>query len=203
MTASESDVTSLEPHAVVLAAGSSMIWPRCLPAELREESLVPDLRTAMTGIVHTVGRQSGAAVILDMDHTAGTYAAAELLHTRFERVVIITPRDSIATDTPLVTQQGILRRLHEKGIEVATLSEPRWSDAFENGTLEYVNVYSGKVFGIADVAFFAFATPRAADDRLAAPLKARGLTVHLIGDCLSPRTLLAATAEGHAVGNLL
>jgi dimethylglycine catabolism A len=203
IAASESDVTSLEPHAVVLATGSSMIWPRCLPAELREEGLVPDLRTAMAGIVHATGRQPGAAVILDMDHTAGTYAAAELLHACFERVVIITPRDTIATDTPLVTQQGILRRLHEKGIEIAALSEPRWSETFENGTLEYVNVYTGKVSGVADVGFFAFATPRAPDDGLAEPLKAHGLAVHLIGDCLSPRALLAATAEGHRVGNLL
>jgi hypothetical protein len=203
LTASEPDVTSLEPHAVVLATGSSMIWPRCLPAELHEEGLVPDLRTAMAGIAHTTGRQPGAAVILDMDHTAGTYAAAEFLHARFERVVIITPRDTIASDTPLVTQQGILRRLHEKGIEIAALSEPRWSETLENGALEYVNVYTGKVSAVADVAFFAFATPRAPDDGLAEPLKAHGLTVHLIGDCLSPRALLAATAEGHRVGNLL
>jgi hypothetical protein len=203
VTASEADIAALGPDAVVLATGSSMIWPRCLPTEVREEGLVPDLRSAMADLVHQSGRSAGVAVVFDMDHSVGTYAAAELLHLRFERVVIITPRDSIAQDTPLVTRQGILRRLLTKGIELVTLSEPRWSQAFESGTLDYVNVYTGNVSAIGDIAFFSFATPRAANDQLAAPLRQRGLAIHVVGDCLSPRALLAATSEGHAVGNLV
>ena len=109
-----------------------MLWPRCLPNEVLDEGLIPDLRAAMAEMIHVTGCQPGAAVIFDMDHSEGTYAAAELLRSRFERVVIITPRDSIAHDTPLVTQQGILRRLHEKDIEIVTLGEPRWTEAFES-----------------------------------------------------------------------
>ena len=37
------------------------------------------------------------AVLFDAHHTEGTYAAAEALRARFERVVIVTPRDTIAT----------------------------------------------------------------------------------------------------------
>ena len=35
--------------------------------------------------------------LLDMDHTDGTYAAAERLKRIFDRVVVITPRESIAS----------------------------------------------------------------------------------------------------------
>ena len=42
-------------------------------------------------------RQPGTAVLFDAHHTEGTYAAAEALRARFERVVIVTPRDTIAT----------------------------------------------------------------------------------------------------------
>ena len=56
-------------------------------------------------------RQPGTAVLFDADHTEGAYAAAEALRARFERVVIVTPRDTIATDVQMVTRQGILRRM--------------------------------------------------------------------------------------------
>jgi dimethylglycine catabolism A len=146
-------------------------------------------------------RQRGAAVLLDMDHTDGTYAATELLHRVFDRVVVITPRDSLAQDTYLVTRQGILRRLHGLGIEIALLSEPRWSGSFEEeGRLEYANVYTERRQSVSDVAFFAYSTARTPDDTLAEKLRAAGVGLHLIGDARVARDAMAATAEGHAVG---
>ncbi|MBI3054934.1 MAG: hypothetical protein HYY77_12975, partial [Betaproteobacteria bacterium] len=133
----------------------------------------------------------------------GTYAAAELLRTRFDRVVVITPRESIAQATALVTRQGILRRFCEQHIDIIPLAEPRWSASFDDGNLEYANVYSGDAGVIADVSFLAYSTPRVPEDTLAGPLRAAGIEVHLAGDCRSPRGLLAATAEGHAVGNAI
>jgi dimethylglycine catabolism A len=84
-----------------------------------------------------------------------------------------------------------------------TLSEPHLSDALEGGDLEIVQVYTGEVRLIADVAFFAYSTPRVPDVSLAAPLAARGIDVRLIGDCRAPRNLMSATAEGHAAGHEL
>jgi hypothetical protein len=157
----------------------------------------------MSTLIGRNGHERGTAVIVDMDHTLGTYAAAEMLHALFDRVVLITPRESIAADTPLVTRQGILRRFHEKRITTIVLSEPRWIDAFEDGILEYANVYNGDVGRIDNVVFVAYSTPRAPQDGLAAPLRAAGIDVHLVGDCVSPRGVLAATAEGHAAGNAI
>ena len=123
------------------------------------------------------------------------------LHALFERVVLITPRESIAHDVALVTRQGIVRRFHEKRIETIVYAEPRWSTRIEDGIIEYANVYNADVGEIEDVAFFAHSTPRAPSDALAAPLRAAGIEVHLVGDCRSPRGVLAATTEGHGIGN--
>jgi hypothetical protein len=38
------------------------------------------------------------------------------------------------------------------------------------------------------------------DDALAAPLRAAGNDLRLVGDCFAPRSMLVATAEGHRVG---
>ncbi len=201
VAASADDMVALEPDTVILATGAIMLPPRWLPRDIHESGIVPDLRAAMAALVGRRSHQAGTAVIFDMDHTEGTYAAAELLRALYDRVVLITPREFVAYDTPLVTRQGIVRRLHERRIELVVLSEPRWSDSCEDGRLEYVNVYNGDRGAIEDMAFLAYSTPRAPDDALCSPLRAAGIEVRLIGDCAAPRAVLAATAEGHAAGN--
>jgi len=203
LTASLADVLMLKPDAVVIATGSSMLAPAWLPSAMREEGLVPDLRAAMADLLRLRSKQPGTAVIYDTDHTEGTYAAAELLHKLFERVLIITPRDTIATFTSLVTRQGILRRMSELRIRIAGLCEPRLTDSFEQGRLEYVNIYSGETTVVDDVAFLAWSTPRAPNDSLYEPLHAAGIEVHRVGDSKCARDVLSATAEGYAAGNLM
>ena len=56
-----------------------MIPPDWLPAAVRAEGWVADLRAAMTEVLRHDGRQPGTAVLFDADHTEGTYAAAEAL----------------------------------------------------------------------------------------------------------------------------
>ena len=197
--ASAADVISCEPHAVVLAAGSRMLRPPHMPRAAR---WVPDLRSAMQDILNSPGPRAGSAVIFDMDHTEGTYASAELLRRSFDRVLVVTPREYIAQKTSLVTRQGIIRRFHEKRIEVVPLAEPLWTPA-STEKLQYANVYSGEVNVIQDIAFVAYSTPRTPQDELAGPLRAAGIEVHVVGDCALARGVLAATAEGHAVGNTL
>ena len=53
------------------------------------------------------------------------------------------------------------------------------------------------------VVLLTYATPRARNDALADGLRrlAPTIEVHAVGDCLSPRDMLAATGEGHAIGN--
>ncbi len=196
-------VLACRPDVVVLATGSTMLPPGWLPPDVREAGWVPDLRDAMAGLIRVTARQPGAAVIFDTDHTEGTYAAAERLQALFDRVVIITPRNSLADDMSLVTRQGVHRRIYSKKIETVFLSQPVWSDAFESGVLEYRHMYAGEIGTVENLVFLAYSTPRARDDTLAGPLRANGIEVRAVGDCLSPRDLLAATADGHAAGNAI
>ncbi len=201
VTADAAAVIALKPDVVVLACGAAMTRPLWLPQEYAE--LVPDLRAAMIALLNITARQPGTAVVFDMDHTDGTYAAAEFLRARFARVVLITPRESIAQDVAMVTRQGILRRMFEQRIEMVLHAEPCGLDRLEEGKLEYANIYTGERTEINDVAFFAYSTPRAPQVGLVEPLRAAGIAVHLIGDCRAPRGVMAATAEGHAAGNAI
>jgi 2,4-dienoyl-CoA reductase-like NADH-dependent reductase (Old Yellow Enzyme family) len=194
--ASAQDLTKAD--VVVLATASRMIRPDWAP-----EGMIPDLRHALQDVLRVKAKQGGTAMIYDMDHTEGTYDAAELLHCLFDSVVIVTPREAIAQSTSLVRRQGVLRRLAERRIRIETLSEPRWSDTFEQGNLEVVNVYNGDVKLIENVAFLAWSTPRAPEIGLAAPLRAAGVDVHVVGDAKCARDVLSATSEGHAVGSTI
>jgi 2,4-dienoyl-CoA reductase-like NADH-dependent reductase (Old Yellow Enzyme family) len=198
--ATVADILALDPDAVIVATGSVMIPPDWLPAEVRAEGWVRDLRAALPEVLRHPGRQAGTAVLFDADHTEGTYAAAEALRARFDRVVIVTPRDTIATDVQMVTRQGILRRMAEQRITVLTLSEPRWNEACAEGRLEVVNVYNRDVTVIEDVALLTYATPRVPDDQLATALRAAGIDVIVIGDARAPAEMLAATASGSEAG---
>jgi 2,4-dienoyl-CoA reductase-like NADH-dependent reductase (Old Yellow Enzyme family) len=194
------EIIALRPETVILATGSTMIPPDWLPLDVQAERWVPDLRTALTETLRHSARQRGTAVLFDTDHTEGTYAAAEALRARFDRLVLVTPRDTIATDVAMTNRQGILRRIAEQHIEVVVLSEPRWSDAAADGRLDIVNIYNGDVLTIEDLALLTYATPRVPDGALAAPLRAAGITVIAVGDARAPQEMLFATASGHAAG---
>ncbi len=199
--ATASQILALKPASVVLASGARMVAPQWLPAAAQQTGFARDLRSAMAALLRAPKKQKGSAVIFDMDHTEATYASAELLRTLFDRVVIITPRETIAEATAIVTHQGIVRRMREQRIAVIPLAEPRIRGDWTGGTLEYADMITGDVGTIDDVAFFAYSTPRTPNDELAEPLRAAGIDVRLIGDCRAPRGLMVATAEGHAAGN--
>ena len=203
VTAGVDDVMTLQPDAVVLATGARMGWPRFLPAAWQGEGLVPDLRALMADMLGHRGQGAGTAVIYDQDHTAMTYAAAEFLADRFDRVVLVTPRERIAGDEALVNRQTIYRRLYEKRVRLLTTVEPCAGSDLEEGRLRCANLYNGEETVIDDVALLTYATPRVPDDALAEPLKAAGIDVHPIGDCYAPRFVLSATQDGHRVGNAL
>jgi 2,4-dienoyl-CoA reductase-like NADH-dependent reductase (Old Yellow Enzyme family) len=193
-------VLDSKPDEVILATGASMIWPRFLPVEWRAAGLMIDARTAARELAGLREPQGGTAVLFDQDHTEGTYAFAQVLRRLYERVVILTPRESIATDVPLVSRLGIQRRMALQDIEIVPFAEPSEACAFEQAQVAYRNVHTSAVQTIDGVMLAVYSSPRAPRAELLAPLRALGLAVEPIGDCKVPRTLLAATAEGHRCG---
>lgn len=192
-------VLALAPDVVVLATGSTPSRPDFLPADWLDEGLVPDIREAARLFDAHRAHTPGTAVIYDEDHGAFTYDAAELLAARFDKVAILTPRERLASDESLVVRQSAYQRLYRKGAIILTSVRPLAGSRLEEGEVAYANIYSGAEEVLRDVAFLTYATPRVPNDNLAAPLRAAGLDVRLIGDCKAPRIPLSATAEGYRV----
>jgi 2,4-dienoyl-CoA reductase-like NADH-dependent reductase (Old Yellow Enzyme family) len=194
------DVLSVNPDRVLMASGSSMTWPRTLPEAWRADGAILDLRVVMGSLLDIHAPQGGTAVLFDMDHTEGTYAAAELLRRLFDRVVLVTPRERIAGDVPLVSALGIHRRMAQQNIEILAYAELSDQSDLEAGVVRCANLYTGALTNIADVALMTYSTPRAPCNALVSPLRLAGVSVDEIGDCYAPRTVLAATTDGYRAG---
>lgn len=203
VTVGVDEVLALAPDAVVLATGSTMAWPTMLPKAWQDEGFLLDLRAITQELLLHPVKQPGTAVILDMDGMDGTYSAAEFMRDKFDRVVLLTPREAIGRDEPLVRQQSVYRRIYGKRIDVQLLSEPTAKSRFEDGVLVYRNVINGDEGEIGDVALFTYATPRRPNLEMQGPLEAAGVTVHVVGDAYMPRNVMAATQDGHVAGNAL
>ena len=195
------EILQTQPDEIVLATGSTMTWPIGIPADYRDEGVFLDIRTLMRELVGRAGGFGGTVVIYDHDHTRMTYAAAEFLAQRYDRVVMATLRESFAVDEPTVVKQGIFRRLHKLAVDFVPFHDLDPRSAYEDGAVDLVNIHSGVRTTIDDVALLTYATPRQPNIELLAPLKQAGFAVHRIGDALSPRTLRVATSEGYALAD--
>jgi hypothetical protein len=176
-------VLALRPDAVVLATGSAM--------------RVPEGARDLRDVVRAPPAHGKLCVLYDADHTVGTYDAAEWLAEKFERVLLVTPREMIARDVSLVVRQRILRRLSLRRLPITLLHE---LSAFAAGTATFRQVYNNDELRIAAIDLLACATPRAPNDLLVPALEAAGIAVRVVGDAFAPRGPLEAVAEGHAAG---
>ena len=88
-------------------------------------------------------------------------------------------------------------------MEVVLLSEIHSDSALDEGRVSCRNVLNGSLTDISDLALLTWSGSRAPNDELADPLRSEGLEVLCVGDCDMPRTLLAATGDGHALGRSL
>ena len=190
----------LEADAVILATGSTLSKPAFIPAEYITEGFVFDLRGLLISLRGRATRESGRLVLFDQDHTEMTYGAALKLLDRFAQVTIVTPRERIAADVPLLNRQSIYQQLFDRRVEILCNVEPRSLDGLEDGRLTLLNVYNGDSIELDNVAAVTFSTPRVPNDELRAAFEAAGREVHLVGDCYAPRSVLAATRQGYEVG---
>src|SRR5262245_22490315 len=195
--ATPEQIAGLRPDAVVLATGSSMRRPATLAADSEAGT---DAWTLAAALGAAPGKRAGTAVLFDHDHGSGAYALADLLASIYDRLVIITPRTQLGRNVSYVGLLGVYRRLYAAKVEIVVAAVPK---RFAARRVVHANTFTGDEQVIDDVALFAYATPRLADDRLAAPLRARGIEVRLAGDAFAPRAILAAVHEGHRIGNEL
>ncbi|HEY7084951.1 MAG TPA: FAD-dependent oxidoreductase [Hyphomicrobiaceae bacterium] len=185
------DVLALKPESVILATGSSLRPPNGIDGGASVRDWDGHRRN---------NRFDTTAVLFDMDHSAATYAVADALTNRYEKLVLLTPRTQIARDINYCSAIGIHRRLYHADAEIVVAAEPV---SFQDGVLAWRNVFTGGVREIANVGLFLWSTPRIANDALAQPLRQVGVDTRLVGDCLAPRNLLCAIHEGEAAATAI
>jgi hypothetical protein len=181
------------PESVILATGAAMPPPRGLddPAMAAR-----DIRSAVAALLAEPARRGGGvALLLDLDATPATYDAAELLAERFGQVLLVTPRDGVARDSPLLVAQGIQKRLAAQRVTQLTCRDVA---SFEGGSVVLRHALTGALETIRGIELFTYASGRVPRDDLAAPLRAAGVPVRLVGDALAPRLMLSAVREGEA-----
>jgi 2,4-dienoyl-CoA reductase-like NADH-dependent reductase (Old Yellow Enzyme family) len=185
-TATADGLLALAPDTVILATGSRLRPPRGVDGG----SSARDWDGYLTN-----ARCRGTAVLFDMDHSAATYAVADALADRHQKLVLLTPRTQIARNVNYCSAIGIHRRLYQADAEIIMAAEPV---SLQNGVLTWRNVFTGRTRDIANVGLFLWSTPRIANDALAQPLQRAGVDTRLVGDCVAPRNLICAIHEGEA-----
>src|SRR5262249_57169849 len=88
----------------------------------------------------TEARSDAIAVLFDMDHSAATYAVADAMAARYQKLVLLTPRPQIARNVNYCSAIGVNRRLYQAGAEIMVAVEPV---AFANGLPTWPNLVSG------------------------------------------------------------
>ncbi|MDE0728257.1 MAG: hypothetical protein OSB82_17555, partial [Alphaproteobacteria bacterium] len=142
--------------------------------------------------------KGGAAVLFDQDHGPTVYGLADLMARQFENLVLVTPRPGIGQNVNYCSAIGVHRRLHQAGVEILPSHE---LIDFRDARVTLRNVFIGAHKTLEKIDQVVFATPRLANDALVD--KFGDIPVHAIGDCHSPRNLMAAIHGGHIVGAAL
>ena len=136
-----------------------------------------------------------AAPSLIWDRAGGGAAvtAAEHLTEAGCRVVMVTPSMAVADDVDLTNRVPLYRRLYERSVEMLPNTEVVRTDA--QGVV-VTNVYTGRESTISGIERVVVCNAAEACDELADALRDEGLRVLTAGDCVSPREVDVAMAEG-------
>lgn len=182
------DVLAAPPDAVVLATGAA-----------RRNRNVAGWGPALTADEVLRGRdwRDRTVVILDDDGDWASASVAETVARGGARAVHLV----CTAGTPLwriteYSRMTAVERLRALDVQIWTSAGARFADATATVSCTLVSATT-TVPAVTDVIVL---DPPTAEDDLAAPLAEAGIAVHLIGDAVAPRSLLAAMHEGHSLG---
>jgi mycofactocin system FadH/OYE family oxidoreductase 2 len=142
------------------------------------------------------------AVIWDKAGGLAALSAAETLAEAHARVEVVTPGFAVGEDVTITVRMPLYERLLAAG--ASFWPNCRVAQA-EDDAVQLVNLYSGQTARLDGVDLIVDWPGNRADDSLWQPLQAlagqsgRTLEVHAVGDCVAPRLVETAMAEGAAV----
>ena len=123
----------------------------------------------------------------------GAVSAAEHLAVAGCRVVLVTPSMAVADDVDITNRVPLYRRLYERSATMLTDTDVVRVDA--RGVV-VKNIYTGRETTIPGIERVVVSDAAEARDGLADVLRGEGLRVIMAGDCVSPREVDVAMAEG-------
>jgi len=185
------EIRSIADH-VVLATGSR---PADLPPVLTDRPAATVDEVLLGQVPEVEGRH--AVVYDEGDGFWPAYSAAEALVQRGWRVTLATPLTALASRVPAESVWPLLGRLGAGGVELHVaheLSVPEAPDA----PLSLRPVFGGQPLELPP-SLTVWHQPRVPDARLSAAVPAES-SLSVIGDCVSPRRISHAIAEGYLAG---
>ena len=133
------------------------------------------------------------SLVWDRAGGGAAVSAAEHLAESGCRVVLVTPSMAVADDVDVTNRVPLYRRLYERSVEMLPNSEIARVEA---DGVAVTNVYTGRESTISGIERVVVNDAAEARDALADALREQGLRVLTAGDCVSPREVDVAMAEG-------
>jgi 2,4-dienoyl-CoA reductase-like NADH-dependent reductase (Old Yellow Enzyme family) len=191
MEATAQGVKVLKPDAVILATGST---PQRFELPMGGRALTVEEALAAP---EKLGRR---VAFHDLTGEFAALGAIEQLAKDGLEVTVFTAVAGFAWRTTIYSSLATRARLRDLKVRIATL---RAVKGFAGGELAVEDTSTGEIERLPGFDSLVVAQYNAADDRLLMPLRAAGLEVKAVGDCLTPRTALEAVYEGHAAARAL
>lgn len=179
------EIADMKPDAVVVATGAKPLIPQISGAERANVVTAEDVLS---------GKATGNNVVI-VGGDLWDCETAEFLLEQGKQVTVTRrgPRTSVSMNHSLSTLQ--LARLNAKGFSLLTCV--KWEEITQKGLI-ITNVQGQRQTIEADtIVLAAGAVPQSG---LAKPLKDEVAEVYSIGDCVKPRTIVVAVAEGARAG---
>ncbi|MFC7360385.1 oxidoreductase [Nocardioides astragali] len=185
------EIAGIADHVVIATGSSAGVLPHALAS--RGAVSVDDVLTGPVG-----QREPGHAVVYDEgDGFWPAYSAAEALAQRGWQVSFATGLTALAPRVPAESVGPLLQRLGDAGVALHVAHRLLVPDDAAGA------VVLQPLFGGADVPVAAdllvWHQPRTVDDVLVRAI-APGATTTAIGDCVTPRRISHAIAEGYRLG---
>ena len=178
-------VDALDPDVVLMATGAQPHWPHGVEAE--EGAHVTDAWAVLRNEVNP----GGSVVIADWRSDWVGLGLAEKLSAAGCRVRLAVTGPHAGELIQSYVRDSMIARLHRLGVEIIPYARLFGADA---DTVYFQHTVSGEALLMEDVDTLVLAQANAPNDALAETLGGRPL--HLIGDCLAPRTAEEAVLDG-------